>query len=432
MNTFTIGLDIGTTSISGVKRDLATGTVLKAYTVAGEAELPPDVEGAHIQSPKEILAKVCRLAKALDADHAAAIGVTGQMHGILYVDEMGNALSPLYTWQDRRSAPYCDAIFAKTGYRLSAGYGLATHYALMQANAVPENAAHLCTIMDYIVLQLCDRTTPLTHATNAASLGLYDLAQDRFDPDAMDKLGIDGALLPKVTTDCTMIKRENGCPVVVAIGDNQAAFLGAVADMTHTALVNIGTGSQISFVCPKDAPIRYGSIETRPFLPDYRLLSGSGLCGGRAYALTERFFREYAVALGLPDEKRYDVLNHLAARGLAAIEMDEDNVLSVRTTFCGTRDDPTLRGSIAGLGEDNFTPSALVTGVLLGMATELYEMFTAAEHDHIDRLVASGNAVRQNPTLVRCIERVFGLPVTVSAYREEAATGAAKFAAMAL
>ncbi len=427
MDAFTIGLDIGTTSISGVKRDLTTGAVLETRTVDSEADLPATRAGEHIQSPKEILAKVYRLAEALDGDRAAAIGVTGQMHGILYVDKMGNALSPLYTWQDDRGAAYCETIREKTGYRLSAGYGLATHYALLQEHGVPENAAHLCTIMDYVVMQLCDRTTPLIHATNAASLGLYDLAQDRFDLDAIGKLGIDDTLLPEVTTDCTMVKQKNGRPMVVAIGDNQAAFLGAVTDMTHTALVNIGTSSQISFVCPKDAPIHYGSIETRPFLPDLRLHSGSGLCGGRAYALTERFFREYAVALGLPDEKRYDVLNRLAANGLT-----EGNIPLVRTTFCGTRDDPGLRGLIAGLGEDNFTPSALAAGVLLGMATELYEMFTAAEHDHIEQLVASGNAVRQNPTLVRCIERVFGLPVTVSAYREEAATGAAKFAAMAL
>lgn len=427
MNQFTIGLDIGTTSISGVKRDIVTGAVLASHTIAGEADLPPDTDGAHIQSPKVILAKVCQLAKELDADQAAAIGITGQMHGILYVDKCGNALSPLYTWQDRRGEVYCGVIYEKTGYRLSAGYGLATHYALLQTGMVPPDAAHLCTIMDYIVMQLCDRSTPLTHATNAASLGLYDLQNDCFDRDALATLGIDCGILPEVTAECTMVRRQNDRPMVVGIGDNQAAFLGSVTDMAHTALVNIGTGSQISLVSAIDAPLYTGSIETRPFLQGQRLLSGSGLCGGRAYALTERFFREYAVMLGLSDEKRYEVLNTLAAKGLA-----ENQILPVRTTFCGTRDDPTLRGAITDLGEDNFTPSALAAGVLMGMATELQEMFTSVEHSHIDQLVVSGNAVRQNPTLVQCIGRVFGLPVTVSAYREEAATGAAKFAAMAL
>lgn len=427
MNTFTIGLDIGTTSISAVQRDIVSGAVLDARTVVSEADLPATCVGEHIQSPKEILAKVCRLAKELDADRAAAIGVTGQMHGIVYVDTMGNALSPLYTWQDERGGKYCDEILKKTGYRLSAGYGLATHYALLQDHAVPENAAHLCTIMDYIIMQLCDRSAPVTHATNAASLGLYNITNDCFDREALRALGMDCALLPEVTTGCTIVRRKNGKPMVVAIGDNQAAFLGSVTDMAHTALVNIGTGSQISFVCAKDTPLHCGSIETRPFLPDHRLLSGSGLCGGRAYALTERFFREYAQMLGLPDTKRYDILNKLAEKGLS-----ENCILPVQTTFCGTRDDPTRRGSITGIEEDNFTPAALASGVLMGMATELYEMFSSVEHDHIDRLIASGNAVRQNPTLVRCIERVFGLPVTCSVCVEETATGAAKFAAMAL
>ncbi|MBQ6148320.1 MAG: hypothetical protein IJI83_02095 [Oscillospiraceae bacterium] len=66
-----------------------------------------------------------------------SIGFTGQMHDILYVDGSGKALSPLYTWQDNRilstassGKTYAEEIREKTGYSISPGYGLGTHYVL--------------------------------------------------------------------------------------------------------------------------------------------------------------------------------------------------------------------------------------------------------------------------------------------------------------
>ena len=62
------------------------------------------------------------------------IGVTGQMHGILYLDELGRAVSPLYTWQDQRGAErltqqtYAERLSELTGYTLSTGYGVVTHF----------------------------------------------------------------------------------------------------------------------------------------------------------------------------------------------------------------------------------------------------------------------------------------------------------------
>ena len=61
------------------------------------------------------------------------VGLTGQMHGIVYVDAAGQLLSPLYTWQDETGAqPGPDGkstaarLTARTGYPLASGYGLVT------------------------------------------------------------------------------------------------------------------------------------------------------------------------------------------------------------------------------------------------------------------------------------------------------------------
>lgn len=62
-----------------------------------------------------------------------SIGVTGQMHGILYLDKDGNAVSPLINWCDKRAdktyknnKSYCDTIYEIIGEKISTGYGFAT------------------------------------------------------------------------------------------------------------------------------------------------------------------------------------------------------------------------------------------------------------------------------------------------------------------
>lgn len=240
---------------------------------------------------------------------------------------------------------------------------------------------------------------------DAASLGFYDLCSNRFDADALERCGAFAGILPAVTAGCEVIGSYRGIPVAVAIGDNQASFLGAVKDQERSALANFGTGSQISLVTSEigDRPIFGGEIEVRPYVDCEFLLCGSGLCGGRAYAIIERFFRAYAVACGLPDTEQYEVLNRLAEKGV-----ESKNVLRVRTTFSGTRSDPDMRGEISGISEDNFTPEALAAGCLYGMAGELHEIYgKIGGTRQIDRLVASGNAIRKNRILKKAPARGF-------------------------
>lgn len=99
--------------------------------------------------------------------------------------------------------------------------------------------------------------------------------------------------LPKVISDSAVAGMYKGSiPVSVAIGDNQASFLGSVRDMENSVLANVGTGSQITFAA-KRAEIMPG-LELRPCTDGYLLQVGSSLCGGRALALLEEFFRKTA------------------------------------------------------------------------------------------------------------------------------------------
>ncbi|MCD8189420.1 MAG: hypothetical protein LUD78_04245 [Clostridiales bacterium] len=426
----TIGIDIGTTTISGVILSVDEELVVEARTVENDSFLKTEQEWERVQDADVILRKATNLVNELleHCPEAEAIGLTGQMHGIVYLDASGKHISPLYTWQDGRGnlptgdgKPLTELVREKTGLSVAAGYGLLTHLYNLRSGLVPQAAAALCTIGDYLGMVLTGRKTPLVHASNGASLGFFDSQNGRFRTDALEKAGIDLRLLPELTEDFAVLGAYRGIPVTAAIGDNQASFLGSVGICPNIVLLNMGTGGQISALSDRyfEAP----GIEARPFVRGKYLLAGSSLCGGRAYAVLEHFFREYACAAGLPDAAQYGLMAQLAEKG-----MEQQDRMQVRTTFNGTRVHPGLRGSISNLSGDNFTPEGLTFGVLEGMARELYDMYslmrtgTGLEAEH---LVASGNGLRMNPVLQEICARMFHAELSLAKYREEAACGAA-------
>ena len=426
-----IGLDIGTTSISAVAVETSTGALLRAVTVPNDSVLPSPDGVSRLQDPARIAKTALSLKEALAAKFSpvAAIGVTGQMHGILYLDRAGRAASPLYTWQDGRgNLPYAGSTYAahlsaQSGYALASGFGLVTHFINREQGLVPAEAVTFCTIQDYIAMLLTHRETPLLHASNAASFGCYDLTAQAFDRPAMEKAGLDCSILPAVTAETAVIGQDNGVPVAAAIGDNQASVLGSLRD-DGDILVNIGTGSQVSAVVSAPAPFPAGAV--RPYVDGRFLLAGSPLCGGRAYALLHRFFAQCAERFGRDSRDVYDVMNTMAA------EQPDAHTLIVDPRFCGTRNDPALRGTVSNISEDNFTPEQLTRGVLWGMAAELHELYRQMPlAAPAAGLVGSGNGIRKNPVLRQYLEEQFGLKLKLPAHREEAAFGAAVFAAAA-
>ena len=416
-----LGIDLGTTTLSLVLYDAASCAVIHQQTLLHDSRLP-HAQGQSMQNAERIAELALNaISCVLDAfPGVSAIGVTGQMHGILCLDEQGNPVSPLYTWQNQLADErICDEIRRKTGHAVHPGYGHATLYALSQAGLLPDQARQYCTIMDYIVMRLTGRKAPLMHATNAASLGLWDLKASRFDAAALLALNLSPLMPPEVTAESVVAGYHKGIPVGVAIGDNQASFFGSVQDETHSLLLNYGTGSQLSLVC--NSPDTPGG-EIRPYLNGQYLLCRSALCGGRAYAMLERFFAEFAAQAGYGDASQYETLNKLAKQAYLT-----QTKLHVCTQFCGTREDPSLRGSITAIGEHNFTPGALALGVLQGMADELHDGFDPDAHPQINQMIASGNAVRKNPLLRRLLADTFSMPLSLPAHQEEAALGAALF-----
>lgn len=409
-----IGIDIGTTSICGVSVDSENGEIIKSVTKPNNSFIPSAEEFEKIQNPDLIMDCVYSVISELDITDASAIGFSGQMHGIVYTDINGKAVSPLYIWQDERAAKeYKDGKSYAQYLNCFPGYGLATDFYNEINGLIPENAVRLCTIADYAVMQLCGNTEPLIHITNAASLGCFDILNNRFT--------VENPRLPEVTTEFKAAGEYNGIPVCVALGDNQASFIGSVSNKDD-ALVNVGTGSQISWLT--ESPVESSSVENRPFDGKRYLAAGCALCGGRAFAMLENFFREIInSASGIKVENCYGYLDKI-------LEAKTETSLYADCRFCGTRNDPSIRGGFSNLSESNFTPADFALAVLNGMTSELYEMYKSGGKP-ARKIVCSGNGMRKNSALRRITGDMFGCEIEIPLYAEEASYGAALAASVA-
>jgi len=457
MTEMLVGLDVGTTKLCAVAVEATAGTILAVESTPNAAHRPTGADGAE-QDVSAVIDAVLRLLTRLLAHHEVqgrklgAIGVTGQMHGVAILDSHGTPLTPLISWQDRRgthsyaasSRSYADELTRRLGADLpqrtgcvpATGYGAVTLLRLQQEGLLPERGTAM-TIQDAAVQTLCGKA--VTDPTDAASWGIFDSAAgcwlDTLDdalpflrpllPAVMPTASTAGTLLPAVASQLGVAA---GVPVAVALGDNQASFLGSVPAPRDSILINLGTGGQMSI--PIDYFAYQPPLETRPFVAGQWLMVGASLCGGRAYQVLETFFRQVGQALfdQTLDGHLYERLNTLAATA----DPNCDG-LSVSTLFAGSRQDTGACGDITGISTQNLTPANLTRAVLDGMIRELLDFYSVARNAgaRASVLCGAGNGVRCNPLVCQILESRLGLPLFLPDHAEEAAVGAALSGGMA-
>lgn len=405
-NMYAIGIDIGTTSICGVLIDITDGRILKQKTVPYEAFIRTGNSWEKIQDAEKLISIATGILDKLLVPDTLVIGLTGQMHGILYFNREGKAVSPLYTWQDGRG----NLFYKETTYAQyldsCTGYGNVTDFYNRENGIRPKEAVSYCTIQDYLAMTLCGLKRPVIHTSNAASFGCYDLRTNEFSYET--DIEISG--------NFELAGEYKGVPVGIAIGDNQAGVFSTLAD-ENRLLVNVGTGSQVTIVSPQI--IEGSNIESRPYFEGKYLVVGAALCGGRAYSLLKDFYTKIIQAAGGDTSDVYGLMERM-------ITEKHSSSLKVDTRFDGTRKEPEICGSIMGLRTENFTPEELTYGILEGMAGELFDMYGQMRVKRCG-MVGSGNGIRQNKKLIQIIEKCFKDRLSIPVHREEAAYGAALF-----
>jgi sugar (pentulose or hexulose) kinase len=457
-----IGLDIGTSKLCGVV--LAADGTPRAVAARVNAATCPATPPGHVeQDPLRIraLAHAVLRELALHATDATALGLTGQMHGMLCVDARNEPTGPLVTWQDGRGlTPLANGetllsqMLARGGAERwtvcgcmpASGQLGSTLYWYQQQGGVPAGTARVAFIHDWLAAGFVGEL-PCTDLSDAGGSGICDIERGNWHAPLIAALALPAEVLPPIrpagavlggltAASAAAVGLAAGLPVCNACGDNQASFLGGVAEPANTVLVNLGTGGQISWAQSRFA--RVPGLETRALVgvPDAPyMLVGASLCGGRAYAWLADTVQAWvqAVAPASVPASRSDVYAVLNA--LAAAAPVDCGGLCATTSFAGTRADPDRRGTLAGVDLENFALGNVARAVLTGMVAELAEHYDAARaagHAPVRPLiVGAGNAVRRNPVLREIIAARFASSLTQPAYMEEAASGAALLAGVA-
>ena len=265
---YLLGIDIGT---SGTKTVLfrEDGEVVASHT--REYPLSQPHNGWAEQDPLdwwEAVKEGCAAVlgrSGVKPDEIAGVGLSGQMHGLVMLDEQDHVLHPAILWCDQRTGEECremerlvglDRLIAVTanppltGFTASKILWVRKHHP-----AVYEKCAHILLPKDYIRLRL---TGEYAHrgCSDASGMQLLDIPGRCWSEEVLNKLSIDRSLLGKVyeSPEVTgLVSRQaaeatglkEGTPVVGGAGDNAAAAVGTGTVRDGLAFTTIGTSGVV-------------------------------------------------------------------------------------------------------------------------------------------------------------------------------------------
>ena len=185
---------------------------------------------------------------------------------------------------------------------------------------------------------------------------------------------------------------------------------------------------------PDDGTYEHGWLELRPHIESGYLLAGVGVVGGRTFRTLKDFFvRTAGTVFDVADVDEDKVYERLAQLAGDAMNDESPEKVIASALFTGSRERPEARGEFSNITPGNFTPGSLALAVFQSMATELANSYRSAVElgaGPRNLVVGSGNGLRLNSALRKCVERVFGRTISIGEVREEAAVGAALTAAV--
>ena len=388
-----LGIDVSTTATKAVLVD-ESGAVAGIGVAEYGFDVPRPLwteQDPHLWSDGAVNAiRAVLAATGVRGDDVAAIGLTGQMHGLVLLDASDRVLRPAILWNDQRTAHACDEIRVALGFeRLveitgnDAVTGLTAPKLVWVRDHEPEvwsRAAHVLLPKDYVRLSLTGEHA-LDKADGAGTL-LFDLAARDWSPEVLAALRIPPEWLPPtfegpvVTGEVTASAAaatglREGTPVVAGGGDQSANAVGVGAIAPGTVALSLGTSGVV--FAATTAPLRDPRGRVHAFchaLPDrWHLMSVMLSAAGSL-----RWLRD-TLAPGLP----YPELVEPAADVPAGSEG-----LWFLPYLSGERSphpDPLARGAFVGLtlAHDR---RHLVRAVLEGVAFGL--------RDGLDLMVAAG------------------------------------------
>ena len=441
-----LGIDIGTGASRAVLVD-ARGHVLISATADHAPMSSPRIGWAE-QHPHDWWRAACRAIQdcltktGTSPNDISAVGLTGQMHGLVLLDAAGEVLRPSIIWCDQRTEEQCRAITERVGARrlieLTANPAL-TGFTLPKIWWVrqhePEVWARVRSILlpkDYVRFRLTGARA--IDVTDASGTLLLDVVNRRWSAPMMEVSQLDEALLPKVFESQEItgyITAEGaqatglraGIPVVAGAGDQAAGAVGMGIVRPGAVSATIGTSGVVFAATAKPVLEPNGRVHTFCHAIPGRW-HVMGVTQGAGLSL--RWFRDQ---FGLGQDASKDPYKGLMDEA-AEVPPGADGLLWT-PYLMGERTphlDPHARGALVGITAQH-TRKHIIRAILEGVAFSLRDTLTIfAELGVPAESIRLGGGGARGELWRQIQADVYGMPVDLLAAEEGAAYGAALIA----
>lgn len=263
-----LGLDVGTGGSRALVVDTG-GRVISAFTASHRemrmerplwAEQHPDDWWSACQAAiRGVL-----LQSGVNGTSIAGVGLTGQMHGLVLLDDKLEVIRPALIWCDQRSQKQVDFVNGKLGMAAVLQHtanpvltGFTLPKLLWIRDNEPESFAKIRKILlpkDYPRLRLTGELA--TDVSDASGTSLFDVAKRQWSGEMADDLGLDRSILPKafesseVTGFVTSEAARStglapGIPVIAGAGDQAASAIGNGIVEPGTVSCTLGTSGVV-------------------------------------------------------------------------------------------------------------------------------------------------------------------------------------------
>ncbi|MBI4740790.1 MAG: glycerol kinase GlpK [Betaproteobacteria bacterium] len=444
-----LALDQGTTSSRAILFD-RSGTIggIAQQAFAQHYPQPGWVEhdAGEIWQTQLAVARAVLRENDISAGQIVAVGLTNQRETtVLWDRATGEPLHRAIVWQDRRTAPLCEALAAsghaelfrqRTGLVLDAYFsGTKLKWLLDHIPGARQRAERgelaFGTIDSWLAWKLSAGRAHLTDPSNASRTLLFDIDRQCWDDELLALLDIPRAVLPQVADSSGMLATVDAAwlggeiPLAAIAGDQQAATFGQACLAHGMAKNTYGTGCFL-LMNTGERPIAsrqrmLGTVGWRRQGQTTYLLEGSVFMGGAVV----QWLRDGLGLISSADE----------IEALAASVPDNGGVYLVpaHVGLGAPYWDPYARGALLGMTRGT-TRAHIARAALEAIAFQSAEVLQAMEADSGERLseLRVDGGAAGNDLLLQFQADLLGVPVVRPQITETTALGAAYLAGLAV
>ena len=444
MKKFIVSIDQGTTSSRVVLFD-TKGNIKFISQYEFKQYFPRNGWVEH--NPNEIwsttlkaLKQVIKKAKSLKGN-ILTIGITNQRETtILWNKKTGKPIYNAIVWQDRRTQEYCKSLKNKNyenTFRKKTGLFIDPYFSATKIKWILDNIKVskkllktnnllFGTVDTFLIWKLTKGKQHLTEATNASRTMLFNINNNKWDNEILQKLKIPKNILPEVKNSADNFGKTNKkivgkeIPISAVLGDQQAAAVGQACFDRGSIKSTYGTGA---FIIMNTGSKKINSKNKLLTTICYRLNNKT------TYALEGSIFIAGAGVQWLRDKIK--LINNAYETEKIAKSTKSNNEVYVVPAFSGIGAPywrPDARGLITGLTRDSDWKT-LVRATVESVAYQSYDLFYSMNKDGLKpRIVKIDGGMVANNWFSQFLADVINLKVIRPKVLETTALGAALFA----